>query len=144
MAVLKQHNANGTDTDIAYSSPVTIAAPAGSVVLSINSGVSLSAPGGPISVNCQQYNGGPNQNTWNVVITFGTVPGAQSYWYQVGNTSGASNIVNTANPSNTISTTFNNNTTYYARYAYANVGTTPLGSSEWSGFSSATPLQCSN
>lgn len=144
MAVLKQHNSNGTDTDIAYSSPVTIASPATGVVLSINSGVSLSAPGGPISVNCANYNSGPNQNTWNVVITFGTVAGASSYWYQVGNTSGGNNLVNTANTSNTVSTTFNNNTTYYARYAYANVPVASLGSSEWSGFSSATPLQCSN
>lgn len=144
MAVLKQHNANGTDTDIAYSTPVTVAAPAGSVVLSINSGVSLSAPGGPITVNCQQYNSGPNQNTWNVTLTFGTVPGAQTYWYQVGSTSGANNTINTANPSNTVTTTFNNNTTYYARYAYSNVATTPLGSSEWSGFTSSTPLQCGN
>ncbi len=144
MAVLKQHNSNGTETDIAYSSPVTIASPATGVILNINSGVSLSAPGGPITVNCTQYNAGPNQNTWNVVITYGTVPGASSYWYQVGNTNGGNNLVNTANTSNTITTTFNNNTTYYARYAYANVPVTQLGSSEWSGFSSGTPLQCSN
>lgn len=144
MAVLKQHNSNGTDTDIAYSTPVTIASPATGVVLSINSGVSLSAPGGPITVNCQTYNSGPNQNTWNVTITFQTVPGGQSYWYQVGNTSGGNNIVNTANTSNTVTATFNNNTTYYARYAYANVPVAPLGNPEWSGFSSATSLQCSN
>lgn len=144
MAVLKQHNSDGTDTDIAYSSPVTIASPATGVVLSINSGVSLSAPGGPITVNCQQYNGGPNQNTWNVAITFQSVPGAQSYWYQVGNTSGSNNVVNTANQSNTVNTTFNNNTTYYARYAYANVPVASLGSNEWSGFSSSTSLQCSH
>lgn len=144
MAVLKQHNSNGTDTDIAYSTPVTIASPATGVVLSINSGVSLSAPGGPITVNCQQYNGGPNQNTWNVAITFQTVPGAQSYWYQIGSTSGGNNVVNTANTSNTINATFNNNTTYYAQYAYANVPVAALGSNEWSGFSSATSLQCSH
>lgn len=144
MAVLKQHNSNGTDTDIAYSTPVTIASPATGVVLSINSGVSLSAPGGPITVNCQQYNGGPNQNTWNVAITFQTVPGAQSYWYQIGSTSGGNNVVNTANTSNTINATFNNNTTYYAQYAYANVPVASLGSNEWSGFSSPTSLQCSH
>lgn len=144
MAVLKQHNSNGTDTDIAYSSPTTVAAPAGSIVLSLNSGVSLSAPGGPITVNCQTYNGGPNQNNWNTVVTFQSVPGAQSYWYQIGTSSGANNTLNTANQSNTVNVTFNNNTTYYARYAYANVPVATLGSAEWSGFSSSTPLQCSN
>ncbi|HMS22196.1 MAG TPA: hypothetical protein PKA38_00350 [Candidatus Levybacteria bacterium] len=144
IAVLKQHNADGTDTDIATSSPITVAAPASNVIFTLNSTVSLSSPGGPISVSCQTYNGGPNQNTWNVAITFQSIPGAQSYWYQVGSTSGSNNLVNTANQSNTITATFSNNTTYYARYAYTNVPSTPLGSPQWSGFSSSTPLQCSH
>lgn len=144
IAVLKQHNSNGTDTDIATSSPIQVAAPASNVVFTLNSGTSLSAPGGPISVNCQTYNGGPNQNNWNVTITFQAVSGAQSYWYQIGNSNGGNNITNTANQGNTITTVFNNNTTYYARYAYANVATTPLGSPQWSGFSSTTSLQCSD
>lgn len=144
IAVLKQHNSDGTDTDIATSTPVTVAAPSSNIIFTLNSNVSLSAPGGPISVNCQTYNGGPNQNNWNVVITFQSVPGAQTFWYQVGNNSGGNNVVNTATQSNTTSTTFNNNTTYYARYAYANVPSTPLGSPQWSSFSSSTPLQCSH
>lgn len=144
IAVLKQRQSNGTDIDIATSAPVTVAAPASSVVLTINSGYSLSAPGGPITVNCQTYNGGPNQNNWNVIITFQAVPGAGSYWYQVGSINGGSDIINTANQINTVNATFNNNTTYYARYAYANVPVAPLNSNQYSGFSSTTSLQCSH
>lgn len=144
IAVLKQHNSDGTDTDIATSSPVQVAAPASNVIFTINSGTSLSAPGGPITVNCQTYNGGPNQNNWNVTVTFQSVSGAQSYWYQIGNSNGGNNVTNTANQGNTVSTVFNNNTTYYARYAYANVSSTPLGSPQWSAFTSTTSLQCSH
>lgn len=149
VAVLKQHNSDGTDTDIATSSPITVAAPASGVVFTLNSGFSLSAPGGSITVTCQTYNGGPNQNTWNVVINFQSVSGAQSYWYQVGNTNGGNSLVNTANQTNnsstqTITTVFNNNTTYYARYSYANVPVAQLGGSQYSPFSGTTQLQCSN
>lgn len=144
IAVLKQHNANGTDTDIATSTPLTVAAPASNIIFTLNSGVSLSAPGGPITINCQTYNGGPNQNNWNVVVTFQTVPGAQSYWYQIGTNSGGNNTLNTATQSNTTNLIFNNNTTYYAQYAYANVPSTPLASPQWSSFSSSTQLQCSH
>lgn len=148
-AILKQHNANGTDTDIATSAPINVAAPATNVIFTLNSGVSLSAPGGPVTVTCQTYNGGPNQNTWNVIVNFGSVAGAQAYWYQIGTNSGGNNTINTAQQTNgastqTLNTTFNNSTTYYAQYAYANVPVTPLGSSQWSSFSSATQLQCSH
>lgn len=143
-AVLKQHNSNGTDTDIATSAPVTVAAPAANITFTLNSGFSLSAPGGPITVNCQTYNSGPNQNNWNVQITLGTVPSAQSYWIQLGNNSGGNNILNTASQSNTFNAIFNNSTTYYAQYAYSNVAVAPLGSSEYSPFTSGTPLQCSH
>lgn len=149
VAVLKQHNSDGTDTDIATSAPITVAAPATGVVFTLNSGFSLSAPGGSITVTCQTYNGGPNQNTWNVTINFQSVSGAQSYWYQVGNTNGGNSLVNTANQTNnsstqTITAVFNNNTTYYARYSYANVPVAQLGSAQYSPFSGTTPLQCSN
>lgn len=144
LAILKQRQSNGTDTDIAMSAPTTIAAPAASVIMTINSGFTLSAPGGPITVNCQTYNGGPNQNNWNVLITFQAVSGAGSYWYQVGSTNGGSDIVNSANTSNTVNAMFNNNTTYYARYAYATAAVAALGSNQYSGFSSTTPLQCSH
>lgn len=149
IAVLKQHNANGTDTDIATSAPINVAAPATNIIFTINSGISLAAPGGPVTVTCSSYNGGPNQNNWNVIINFASVPGAQAYWYQVGNNSGGNNITNTAQQTNgttsqTLTATFNNNTTYYAQYAYANVPVAPLGSSQWSGFSSSTSLQCSH
>ncbi|HVZ67686.1 MAG TPA: hypothetical protein VG917_05515 [Patescibacteria group bacterium] len=149
IAILKQRNANGTDTDIATSAPVTIAAPATNVIFTINSGVSLQGPGGPITVTCQSYNGGPNQNNWNVTVNFGTVSGAQSYWLQIGSTNGGNNLVNTTQntqvgSNQTIGTTFNNNTTYYARYAYANIPNAGTGNSQYSGFSSTTPLQCSH
>ncbi len=144
IAILKQRQNDGTDKDIATSVPTTIAAPAVSVVMTINSGFSLSAPGGPISISCQTYNGGPNQNTWNVGITFQAVNGAGSYWYQVGSTNGGTDLINSAGQSNTINTTIKNSTTYYARYAYASAAVAPLGSNQYSGFSSTTPLQCSH
>lgn len=149
IAILKQRNANGTDTDIATSAPVTIAAPATNVIFTINSGVSLQGPGGPITVTCQTYNGGPNQNNWNVTVNFGTVSGAQSYWLQIGSTNGGNNLTNTtqnvqAGSNQTIGVTFNNNTTYYARYAYANIPNAGVSNSQYSAFSSTTPLQCSH
>lgn len=149
IAVLKQHNSDGTDTDIATSAPITVASPATGVVFTLNSGYSLSAPGGQITVTCQTYNGGPNQNNWNVVVNFQSVSGAQSYWYQVGNSNGGNSLVNTANQTNnsstqTVTAVFNNNTTYYARYSYANVPVAQLGSAQYSPFSSTTPLQCSH
>lgn len=144
IAVLKQHNSNGTDTDLATSAPVIIAAPATNVIFTINSGASIPQPTGQATVTCQTYNGGPNQNNWNVQIAFPPVSGAQSYWYQVGTNNGGNNTLNTANTSNTVNLTLGNNTTYYARYAYANVSSTPLGSSQWSPFSSTSTLQCSH
>lgn len=144
IAVLKQHNSNGTDTDLATSAPVTVAAPATNIIFTINSGASISQPTGQATVTCQTYNGGPNQNNWNVLISFPPVSGAQSYWYQVGTNNGGNNTLNTANTSNSVSLTLGNNSTYYARYAYANVPSTPLGSSQWSPFSSTSTLQCSH
>lgn len=149
VAVLKQAQPNGTDKDIATSNTITVAAPASNVVFTINSGMSLSAPGGPISVNCQNYNGGPNQNTWNVQVIFQGMTGAQSYWYQIGSTNGGNDILNTTSNAGTgsqqtVGATFNNDTTYYARYAYANVPNVGTGSNQYSGFSSTTPIQCSH
>ncbi len=144
IAILKQRQNDGTDKDISSSSPVTIAAPAASILMTINSGFSLSAPGGQISVSCQSYNGGPNQNIWSVAVNFPPVDRAGSYWFQVGTSNGASDTVNTANQTNTVYATFKNSTTYYARYAYATVPVAPLGSSQYSGFSSTTALQCSH
>ncbi len=149
VAVLKQAQPNGTDKDIATSNTITVAAPASNVVFTINSGMSLTPPGGTITVNCQQYNSGPNQNNWNVQVVFPSIPGAQSYWYQVGTTNGGNNLTNNTSNGGTGSTqtvglVFNDNTTYYARYAYANTPNVPSGSNQYSGFSNTTPLQCGN
>ncbi len=144
VAVLKQHNSNGTDTDIATSPTLTVAAPATNVIFTLNSGISIPQPTGNATVSCQTYNGGPNQNNWNVQISFPPVSGAQSYWYQIGNNNGGNNILNSANTSNTVNIVLNNNTTYYARYAYANIPSTPLGSNQWSPFSSSSTMQCSH
>ena len=142
IAILKQRQSDGTDKDISTSAPITVAAPAASTVFTINSGFNLSAPTGAITLNCQTYdNSGPD--TWAVVINFQAVDGAKSYWYQVGQTNGASDMVNTANSGNTTNSVFKSNVTYYARYAYANVSVAPLGSNQYSGFSSTTPLKCS-
>ncbi len=144
IAILKQRQNDGTDKDISTSIASTIAAPAASVVMTINSGFSLSPPGGPITVNCQTYNGGPNQNNWNVIVTFQPVNRGGSYWYQIGSTNGGNDIVNSAGQTNMTNATFKNSTTYYARYAYATAPVAALGSNQYSGFSGTSSLQCSH
>lgn len=142
IAVLKQKQSDGSDTDIASSAPVTITAPAGFIVLTVNSAYTLLKPTGTPSVNCQTYNGGPNQNYWTVTVGFPSVTGAQSYWLEVGSTSGANDIVNASGNSLSAQTIFDNNTTYYARFAYAAVARVDTASGQFSVFSDATKLTC--
>lgn len=150
VAVLKQAQSNGTDQDIADSQTIQIAAPATNVIFNINSGMSLAAPGGNITVSCTTFNNGPNQNNWTATVNYTTVSGAQSYWLQIGTTSGANNTANTTQNAQSnvntqgISAILNNNTTYYAQYAYANVPNVPINGSQYSGFSPSIPIQCGN
>lgn len=143
IAVLKQKQNDGSDKDIVSSAPVTVIASATFIVLTVNSYYTLTKPTGTSSVTCTTYNSGPNQNTWNVTVTFPSFTNAQSYWYEIGTTDGGSDLVNTNGNARTISTVFKNNTTYYARYAYAAVSGVDTGSGQYSAFSDTTRLICS-
>ncbi len=143
LAVLKQKQADGTDSDFAYSSPVTITAPVSSVVLTIYSNYTLPKPSLVSTVSCTTYNSGPDQNTWNVTVTAPLVSGALSYWLQLGTTDGGTDIANTYGETRTVSAVFKNNTSYYAKYAYAAVAGVDTGSGQFSIFSDTTRLICS-
>lgn len=143
IAVLKQKQSNGSDTDFASSAPVTVTAPAASIVLTVNSNHTLTKPSEISTVSCTTYNSGPNQNTWNVTVNFPSFTGAQSYWLEIGTTNGGNDIVNTNGNTLTVSTVFKNNTTYYGRYAYAAVSGVDTGSGQFSIFSDTTRLICS-
>jgi hypothetical protein len=143
IAVLKQKQNDGTDKDIAVSSVSSVAAPATNVTLTINSGISLSAPTGAITVSCNTLSG----TDWSVKVTFSGVTGAGSYWYQVGTTDGGRELVNsTQNASSNsdliVPLQFVRGTRYYARYAYASLANQNANSSQFSPFTSTTPLQC--
>ncbi len=145
LAILKQHQSNGTDQDISDSNSITVAAPASNESLTINSGFSLPAAGGTISFSCGNYNAGGNN--WSGSISFQSINNAQSYWFQIGTTNGGDDLTNqTANATNTTSQiqnlTFNNGVIYYARYAYANVPNVPDYSSQFSPFSQTTSYRC--
>jgi hypothetical protein len=143
IAVLKQKQSDGMDTDIASSAPVTVTAPAASIVLTVNSYYTLTKPTGTSNVTCATYNSGPNQNTWNVTVNFPSFPNAQSYWLEIGTIDGGSDVVNTNGNALTTSTVFKNNTVYYGRYAYAAVAGANTGSGQYSVFSDTTRLICS-
>ncbi len=143
IAILKQQQSNGTDKDIATSNTITLTAPATNEVFTINSGFSLSAPNGSISVTC----GNNSNNTFNATVYFQSAPSAQSYWYQIGTSNGGAELSNSAgntnnNPMQQINVTMNSGTTYYARYAYATTPNQAIGSSQYSGFSGTTQIRC--
>lgn len=144
IAVLKQRQSNGTDQDIADSNTITIAAPANNIQMTLNSGVSLPAPGGPITMTCNSQSG---SNAWNVTVNFQSVQNAQSYWFEIGSTNGGTDKMNqTQNASNTptqqVNASFQSGVTYYAQYAYANVPNAQVGSNEFSAFSGTTSMIC--
>lgn len=145
VAILKQRQSNGTDTDLSDSQVVSIAAPAANVQFNINSGTTISAPGGPISVTCGNVSG----NTWGATLSFGAVPGAQSYWFQAGTSNGGTQLMNQTqgvqnnnNQAQTIGVNLQRNTTYYVAYAYSNVAGQGTGSNSYSPFSSTTQINC--
>ncbi len=143
IAVLKQKRPDGSDTDFAYSAPVTVTAPAVSIALTITFNYTLPKPSDISTVTCTTYNSGPNENSWNVTVNFPTYSGAQSYWLQVGTTDGGSDIANTYGSATTVATVFKNNTSYFARYAYSAVLGADTGSGQYSVFSDSTRLICS-
>lgn len=120
VAVLKQTQPDGTDTDIALSQTQSVAAPGANVSLTINSGLVLSPPNGPINASC----GNLSNNVWGGQMSYASVSNAQSYWLEVGTSEGANNVYNSLQNTNgqsnqTASVNFTNGVTYYARYAYA-------------------------
>lgn len=142
IAVLKQTQPNGTDQDIATSQMQSIAAPATNVVFTVNSGLNLSPPNGQITASCGNLSG----STWGGQMSYQSVPGAQSYWLEVGSAQGSNDIYNaiqnTNNQSNqTASVNFQNGITYYARYAYAT--SLNAGQPQFSPFSSSIQFKCS-
>lgn len=143
IAVLKQKSTDGkSDIDLATSAPTTVTAPATSIVLTVNSSYSLTKPTGTSSVTCVTYNSVPNN--WNVTVNFPAFSGALSYWLEVGTTDGGFDLVNSYGSALTASTVFKNNTTYFARYAYAAVAGVDTGSGQYSAFSDTTRLICGN
>lgn len=145
IAILKQRQSNGTDKDIANSNTLTIPAPAANETFTINSGYTLPAAGGSISVNCGNKTG----TNWAASVSFQSIPGAGSYWYQIGTTNGGVELTNfTQNATNNPTQSFNYNLqdgmTYYARYAYATVQNLNAGSSQFAPFSSTNQLRCSS
>lgn len=146
-ASYKLRNANGTDTDLSDSSIISVAAPATNEVFTINSGYSVPQNNGQISSSCGSYNSG--NNTWSATVTFGAIPNAQSYWIQIGTSNGGNQLTNfTANANNQPQMVYNytvqNNTTYYARYAYAFAPNLQANSNDFSPFSNTTSFNCSN
>lgn len=147
IAILKQKQNDGTDKDISNANTITVSAPASNEIFSINSGFTLPAASGNITVACNNYTSG--SNTWQAAVSFESIDGAQSYWYQIGTTNGGDELTNstdndTNNPTQSYNYTFQNNTTYYARYAYGTVPNLLANSSQFSPFSGTQQLRCSN
>jgi hypothetical protein len=147
VAVLKQHQTDGTDKDLSSSNTVTVAAPATSQSFVINSGFILPAPNGSISISCSDYN--ETNDTWTAHISVASVTGAQSYWYQIGTTNGGIELAAftqnaMSGSTQTFTKTFEDGTTYYARYAYAQVPNLLGYSTAFSPFSPTTQLQCNH
>ncbi len=147
IAILKQRQNDGTDKDISNSNTLTLDAPAANEIFTINSGFLLPAPGASGGVSCGNYDSGTQ--TWTAGVSFNSVNGAQSYWYQVGTTNGGIELTNftqnaTNNPTQSFNLQFKNGVTYYARYAYANVPNLMGNDPQFSAFSSTSPLRCSN
>lgn len=121
VAVLKQPESNGTQQDAATSNTVTVTAPAANVLFTLNSGFQLPGPTGAMTISCGTHS---SANTWTASVNFASVTGAGSYWFQVGSSSGGSDLVNTTqnatnNPTQSVNINVNDSVTYYARYAYA-------------------------
>ncbi len=146
IAILKQKQSNNTDVDITDSSIVALTPPVTSGLLTINSTYTLPAPSPNISVACGTYNG--NTLSWASSISFQSLNGAQSYWFEIGTTDGGTDLANiTQNAANStnqvIAENLKNGTTYYAKYAYSGAANLTAGSGQFSPLSSSVQLKCS-
>lgn len=140
VAVLKDANKN----DVASSQSLISTAPASNEVFNINSSLSLAAPTQAITFACVGKNS--SNNTWNVNVNNPTIPGALSYWFQIGTSNGGSELLNTVqnasnNPSQIITATFNDSVTYYAKYAYS-YNSNASYNSGFSAFSNTNSFKC--
>lgn len=135
---------NSSLNDIAVSAAATVSAPAANEVLTLNSNASLPAPANLPSITCNTKN--QSTNSWSVTINYSSIPGAATYWLQLGSTSGGSDLINvTQGPSNnvyvTANATLNDSVTYYAQYAYSLSPDVAMGSN-FSGFSPTQAVHC--
>lgn len=145
IAILKQKQSNGVDTDLATSSTISLSAPSTTGALSLSYTPTLGAPAPNIYVTCGSLDG-PSQN-WGTTVNFQTITGAASYWFEIGTTSGGTDLVNstmnaTSGTNQTLQEPFKNGTTYYARYAYAGIPNLLGGASQFSPFSGVVQLKC--
>jgi hypothetical protein len=115
VAVLKF---NGSD--LADSSSITVPAPASNEVLTLNFSSSIPAPSVVPNYQCVSRT---SNNQWNVTLTYNAVPGANSYWLELGSSPGGNditNVVQTGQGNQTVKAVLNgSNQTYFARYAVA-------------------------
>src|SRR6185295_1357273 len=89
VAVLKGQINGDQNIDYADSQTYTIAAPAQNQLFTLNTGISMGAPTGSVSITC----GTKTNNVWNGnTVNFSSVNGAQYYSMQVGSTSGGYDI----------------------------------------------------
>lgn len=146
VAVLKQQNQNGTQSDLATSQTMNVTAPAQNQTFTLNSNVTLSPPStSNITYTCNSKN--QPSNTWSATINFPSIYGAQNYWFQAGTSQGGTNLVNTGqaaqnNPVQTVNVTINDSVNYYAQYAYSNVANASWNSNSYSGFSGSYQFKC--
>ena len=142
VAVLKGQT-NSQNIDYADSQTYTVAAPAQNQLFTINTGIQLGQPTGSVWITC----GTKTNNVWNNnTVNFTNVSGAQYYSFQVGSTSGGTDIANVnqaagsaANQTINVSN-LNDSVTYYAQYAVSSV-TNPTPA-QYSPYSGAYTLKC--
>ena len=145
VAVLKGQQ-NNQNIDYADSQTYTVAAPAQNQLFTLNTGISMGAPTGSVWVTCGTKG---NNNVWSGnTLNFSSVNGGQYYSFQVGSTSGGSDINNiqqaaqsTANQTISIGN-LNDSVIYYAQYAVSSV-TNPTPA-QMSPFSGAYTFKCPN
>lgn len=139
---------NGNNT-IATSVTLTITAPAGNEVLTLNYG-SGNLPVPPLSPGVYCLNQGGSNNQWNANISYHSVNGAAVYWVQIYDTNNNSIYSSQIPPNNQqLPTTYNFNTnnlfntgaTYYVQYAYSTCATC-TNTYSYSPFTPATQFSC--
>lgn len=134
---------------IATSVTLTITAPAGGEVLTLNYG-SGNLPVPPLSPGVYCLNQGGSNNQWNANISYHSVNGAAVYWIQIYDTNNNSVFSSQIPPNNQqLPTTYNFNTnnlfntgsTYYVQYAYSTCATC-TNTYSYSPFTPTTQFTC--